>query len=107
SWPVIGYPSDLDAATLEDLKNFFLRWYGPNNATLVVAGNLDEEQTLALIDKYFGGIPAGPAVARAAPGVVSLDADRYISYTDQHVRFPLLTLTYPGVPYAHPDRVPL
>ncbi len=107
SWPVIGYPEDLDAATLEDLRHFFLRWYGPNNATLIVAGNLDESSTLTLIDKYFGGIPAGPAVERAVPTPIVLDQDRYISYVDQNIRFPLLILAYPSVPYSHPDRVPL
>src|SRR5690606_39882565 len=64
SWPVIGYPEDLDAATLADLKHFFLRWYGPNNATLTIGGNIDKEATLALVQKYFGNIPPGPAVEK-------------------------------------------
>ena len=107
SWPVIGYPEDLDAATLDDLKHFFLRWYGPNNATLIVAGNLDEQQTLQMIDKYFGSIPQGPAVERAQPETITLDRDRHVSYVDPNIRFPLLEIAYPTVPYAHPDRVPL
>ena len=107
SWPVIGYPEDLDAATLDDLRHFFLRWYGPNNATLIVAGNLDEPATLAMIDKYFGTIPTGPAVERAVPQAVTLDQDRYVSYVDQNVRFPLLVMAFPSVPYSHADRVPL
>ena len=107
SWPVIGYPADLDAATLDDLRHFFLRWYGPNNATLIVAGNLEESATLAMIDKYFGSIPTGPAVERAVPVPVTLDQDRYVSYVDQNVRFPLLVMSFPSVPYSHPDRVPL
>lgn len=107
SWPVIGYPEDLDAATLDDLKHFFLRWYGPNNATLIVAGNLDEQRTLQMIDKYFGSIPEGPAVERAQPESITLDRDRHVSYVDPNIRFPLLEVAYPTVPYAHPDRVPL
>lgn len=107
SWPVIGYPEDLDAATLDDLQHFFLRWYGPNNATLIVAGNFDENNTLALIEKYFGSIPSGPAVERAEPLAIALDQDRYISYVDQNIRFPLLEIAFPGVPYSDPDRVPL
>lgn len=107
SWPVIGYPEDLDAATLEDLKHFFLRWYGPNNATLIVAGNVDEMATLALIDKYFGSIPRGPGVERALASEVALDADRYVSYVDQNIRFPLLVMSYPTVHYGDPDRIPL
>ena len=54
SWSTIGYLEDLDRATLDDLKKFFLRWYGPNNATLTIGGDLDEEQTLAWVKKYFG-----------------------------------------------------
>lgn len=107
SWPVIGYPEDLDAATLDDLKHFFLRWYGPNNATLIVAGQLDEQSTLAMIDQYFGGIPRGPAVDRAETQTASLDRDRYVSYVDQNIRFPLLVMAYPTVAYSNPDRVPL
>jgi len=107
SWPTIGYPEDLDAATLDDLRHFFLRWYGPNNATLIVAGNLDEEATLAMIGKYFGSIPEGPAVERAQPQDIVVDSDRYVSYLDQNVRFPLLIMTFPGVAYSHPDRVAL
>src|SRR5690606_11059848 len=83
---------------------FFLRWYGPNNATLIVAGNLDEEATLAMIEKYFGSIPAGPAVERAQPQEIVLDSDRYVSYLDQHIRFPLMIMTFPGVAYSHPSR---
>ncbi len=107
SWPVIGYPQDLDAATLDELKNFFLRWYGPNNATLVIAGNIDSDAALELINKYFGGIPAGPAVERAVPEQISLDQDRYISYVDRNIRFPRLVMTFPTVPYSHPDRTAL
>lgn len=107
SWPVIGYPQDLDAATLEDLKNFFLRWYGPNNATLTIGGNLDKDATLALVQKYFGSIPPGPEVEKDQQEPVSLDADRYVSYVDKNIRFPALLFTYPTVSHGHPDRVAL
>jgi zinc protease len=107
SWPVIGYPEDLDAATLDDLKHFFLRWYGPNNATLIIAGDIDEASALAMVEKYFGSIPRGPEVERASPQTISLDSDRYISYVDPNIRFPLLEMSYPAVPFSHADRVPL
>ena len=107
SWPVIGYPEDLDAATLDDLKNFFLRWYGPNNATLVIAGDIDEAGALRLVDKYLGTIPRGPEVERANPQLITLDSDRYISYVDPNIRFPLLEMSYPTVPFSHEDRVAL
>ncbi|HCN84724.1 MAG TPA: peptidase M16, partial [Sphingobacteriaceae bacterium] len=62
SWLTIGYIEDLNRGNVNDLKNFFLRWYGPNNATLTIGGDINKAQTLALIQKYFGSIPAGPAV---------------------------------------------
>lgn len=107
SWPVIGYPEDLDAATLDDLKHFFLRWYGPNNATLTIGGHLDVDETLALVEKYFGPIPPGPEVEKDQRDPVKLDEDRYVSYVDKNIRFPALMFTYPTVHHGHPDRFAL
>lgn len=107
SWSTIGYPEDLDSATLDDLKNFFLRWYGPNNATLTIGGNVDETEVLNLVNQYFGEIPAGPEVLPDSQEAVTLDADRYVSYVDQNIRFPGLFFTFPTVPSDHPDRVAL
>lgn len=107
SWPVIGYPEDLDAATLEDLKNFFLRWYGPNNATVTVGGDVDKAEAIRLAIQYFGEIPAGPAVEDADYPAVTLDEDRYVSYVDDNIRFPALLFTFPTVPLDHPDSVAL
>jgi zinc protease len=106
SWTTIGYIDDLNAASLDDLKNFFLRWYGPNNATLTIAGDVQESQVLALVEKYFGGIPTGPQVKSMQPQSVSLKEDRYISYED-NIKFPLLCFTYPSVESFHPDEAPL
>ena len=107
SWPVIGYPSDLDAATVDDLKRFFLRWYGPNNATLTVGGDVSNEQVMELAVKYFGDIPRGPEVAPASFPAPVVDADRYVSYVDENIRFPALLFTWPTVALSHPDRVAL
>src|SRR4029079_18144957 len=60
----IGTPKDLDAASLDDVKAFFRTWYLPNNATVVVAGDIDKAKTKALVEKYFGPIPAGTLAAR-------------------------------------------
>ncbi|MFG2822007.1 M16 family metallopeptidase [Kitasatospora sp. NPDC048365] len=54
----IGSMADLDAATLEDARNFFRTYYAPNNAVLAIVGDLDPEQTIAWVEKYFGTIPA-------------------------------------------------
>lgn len=56
--PIIGWPEDLDALKIEDLKHWYKRFYAPNNATLVVAGDIDAETVFALAEEYFGAIPA-------------------------------------------------
>jgi zinc protease len=61
----IGSPEDLDAATLDDVKAFFRTWYVPNNATLVISGDVDAATAVALAEKYFGAIPAGVVPDRA------------------------------------------
>lgn len=106
SWPVIGYMDDLDRANVDDVKQFFQRWYGPNNATLTIGGDIDPQQTLAFIQKYFAEIPAGPAVQPTVKQPVVLDKDRYISMQDQ-VHLPLLAMTYPTVYARHDDEAPL
>ncbi|WP_245869381.1 M16 family metallopeptidase, partial [Vibrio fujianensis] len=60
SWQTIGYVEDLDRVDVNDLKAFFLRWYGPNNAVLTIGGDIDIAQTLAWVNRYFGSIPKGP-----------------------------------------------
>ncbi|OOF11447.1 peptidase M16 [Salinivibrio sp. PR5] len=98
SWPVIGYVEDLDRVDVGDLKQFFLRWYGPNNATLTIGGDIDVQQTLAWVNKYFGDIPAGPEVADPEPQPVTLEADRYVTLEDQ-ISQPVLVITFPtGTP---------
>jgi len=106
SWPVIGWPEDLDAAELEDLQRFFLKWYGPNNATLTIGGDIDPAQTLAWIGKYFGPIPAAPQVLKLEPQPGRLDADRYVTLED-NIHLPAIAMLFPTVYYRHPDEAPL
>lgn len=106
SWPVIGHMDDLNRATMPDLKQFFLRWYGPNNATLTIGGAVKAEEILPMVQKYFGTIPAGPAVEKMAKAPAKLDADRYVSMED-NVHLPLLSMTFPTVYAGHPDEAPL
>jgi len=103
----IGFIEDLDAADLDDLKHFFLRWYGPNNATLTIGGYVDEEEVMDLVVKYFGEIPRGPDVENDVKQPAVLDADRYISYVDRNIRFPALFIAFPTVNSDHPDNVAL
>ncbi|MBB5394119.1 pitrilysin family protein [Mucilaginibacter sp. AK015] len=97
SWLTIGYIEELNKVGVNDLKNFFLRWYGPNNATITIGGDLNPKQTLAWVSKYFGSIPRGPMVKNASFPTPVLTADRYVSYTDNYAKLPLLSITYPGV----------
>ena len=106
SWLTIGYIEDLNRVNVQDLKNFFLRWYGPNNAVLTVGGDVTTKQVVAMAEKYFGSIPRGPEVTKTVVPPAVLDKDRYVSYED-NVRFPMLQMVFPTVPNYHPDEVPL
>ena len=106
SWSTIGYLEDLDRADLNDLKKFFLEWYGPNNAVVTIGGDFDTEQTLEWVKTYFGTIPAGPEQADPVYEEVTLEEDRYISLED-NVQLPLLYMAWPTVHANHPDEAPL
>ncbi len=106
SWLTIGYIEDLNRVGVQDLKNFFLRWYGPNNATVTVGGDVNPKEVVALVEKYFGSIPRGPEVKKMELPLPILEKDRYIWYEDK-IRFPLLQMVFPTVPNYHPDEVAL
>ncbi|HEX8222351.1 MAG TPA: pitrilysin family protein [Allosphingosinicella sp.] len=72
----IGSMADLDAATLEDVKNWFRSKYGPNNAVLVIAGDVSADEARPLVDKHFGGIPRGPVNNPASADVPTLAAPK-------------------------------
>ena len=63
SWQTIGSMADLDAATLDDVKTWFRSWYGPNNAVLVLAGDIDLKTAKEKVTRYFGDIPASATLA--------------------------------------------
>jgi zinc protease len=107
SWMTIGYLEDLDRSDVNDLKNFFLRWYGPNNAVLTVGGAVKAAEVVKLAEKYFGSIPRGPEVKPDSFPVVKLDKNRYVSFTDNYARQALLVMVYPTVPEYHKDMVAL
>ncbi|MBL7933011.1 MAG: insulinase family protein, partial [Bacteroidia bacterium] len=102
SWPVIGYVDDLNRANLEDVKNFFLRWYGPNNAILSIAGDFNPADALKMIDKYFGDIKQCPEVKKMRVAPVTIASDKYTAYRDR-TYFPLNLRIYPTVGKYHRD----
>lgn len=106
SWSTIGYLEDLDRASLDDLKSFFLRWYGPNNATLTIGGDIDREETLQLVEKYFGSIPRGAEVDDPDPVPYGVEEDRYFTEED-NVPLARIDMVWPTVYVRHPDEAPL
>jgi zinc protease len=80
---VIGVHEDLTAASVDDVKDFFKTYYTPNNMSLVIAGDFDPTEAKRLVEKYFGTIPAGPALDRPARGVVKLDGEKTIEVNDR------------------------
>ncbi|HXU80241.1 MAG TPA: pitrilysin family protein, partial [Polyangia bacterium] len=90
---VIGSMSDLDSATETDIKNFFTRYYAPNNAMLLVAGDFEVAKTKGLIEKYFGPIPQGPPIKRIPFPPASLAAEKRIAM-EAKVNLPTETITW-------------
>jgi predicted Zn-dependent peptidase len=79
----IGSMADLDAASLDDVKRWFTDNYGPNNAVLVLAGDIDTPTARRLVEKYFGAIPRGPRVAPVSDGPVTLKAPVNLTHKDR------------------------
>jgi len=88
---------DLQNASLDDVKEFYSEYYGPNNATLVIAGDINIEETKALVKKWFGEIKKGPAVAAMKPRPVSLDKTISLSHEDNFAKLPEIRMTFPTV----------
>ena len=103
SWSVIGSLEDLQNATLSDVKKFYERWYGANNATLVVAGDFDPAVIKPQIEQWFGEMRRGPAVEPMKPMPVTLQASRSLWYPDNFAKLPAFTRVYPSVQRFHPD----
>ncbi len=103
NWDVIGSLEDLQNATLQDVKDFYNRWYVPNNVTLTIAGDFDINQTKAWVEKYFGEIKRGEAIPKMEKQAVILTETKKLYYEDNFARLPLLTVAWPSVYEYHPD----
>jgi zinc protease len=103
NWQVIGSLEDLQNATLGDVKEFFRRWYVPNNCTLIIAGDFDTVQAKKWVEKYFSEIKRGeevtPIVKR--PGMIKETVKFY--HEDNFARLPRLTMDWVAVEQFHPD----
>lgn len=101
SWSTIGSMADLSAASLDDVKDFFRTYYTPNNASIVVAGDVNADSVRALARQMFGEIPRGPAIARARPAPFTL-RDTTVVLEDR-VQLPRLYLAWHTVPEYSAD----
>jgi zinc protease len=101
SWPVIGYMEDLTAASQQDVVEFFKKYYAPNNASLVIAGDIDFDRTRALVEKWFGELPRGAVVEPVAPPPAMLTEVKRQTITDQ-VSLPRLYLAWLTPRYFSP-----
>ncbi|CAN5187641.1 pitrilysin family protein [soil metagenome] len=107
SWQVIGSLDDLQAATLDDVHQFYNDWYVPNNATLVIAGDFDSDQAREWIHKYFDEIPRGDDIEHMEKKPARLTEAKKLYHEDNFARLPELRMTWPGVELYHPDSYPL
>ncbi len=101
-WPVIGSMADLQAATLEDVRNFFRTYYTPNNASLAIAGDVTPREARRLVERYFGDIPRGPAVTRPTPPAVLVPAD-VVAALEDRVQLPRVYNAWHTVKAFAPD----
>ena len=92
-WPVIGSMEDLSAAGYEDVVGFFKTWYGPNNASLVVAGDIDPKEARRLVEKWFADVPKGTRVEPIAAPPAALSEEKRVTLEDR-VQLPRLSMAW-------------
>jgi zinc protease len=97
SWTVIGEMQDLTNATVEDVKAFHRKFYSPNNAFLVITGDINKDEVKAMVEKYFGEIPAGEKIEKRAAQPAVLSSTVKLYHEDNFARAPQLTMVFPSV----------
>ncbi|HSI69703.1 MAG TPA: pitrilysin family protein, partial [Gillisia sp.] len=97
SWQVIGELEDLQSATVEDVKEFYEKFYGPNNATLVIAGDFEKADAKELVEKYFGEIKRLQEVRPMEVQYASLDETKRLYHEDNFATAPQLNMVWPAV----------
>ncbi len=98
---------DLQAATLDDVKEFYEQYYGAGNATLVIAGDINLQEAKEKVKNWFGEIPKGPEVQKPQPQQVSLSASKSLFFEDNFAKLPELRIVFPSVEEYHKDSYPL
>jgi len=97
NWEVIGEMDDIKNATLDDVKSYYNHFYGPNNATLVLAGDFNSDSVKVLINKYFGEIKSHGEVAVRSAMIPALDKTVKLYHEDNFANVPELTIVWPVV----------
>ena len=98
---VIGSHADIEAARLDDVREFFRQYYAPNNASLAIVGDIDKAKTKALVEKYFGPIPAGPPVPKIDAKTPPVTSERRAVVGDQ-VELPRVYMAWLTDPIYQP-----
>jgi predicted Zn-dependent peptidase len=105
-WHIVGYMSDLDNITLEDVKNHYRVYYAPNNATAVVAGDVNPKEVMKLMHKYYDDIPAQPPPPKVGTVEPEQRGER-IAYIHKIAQMPAFVVGYHIPEFGHPDTYPL
>ena len=100
---VIGEMEHLDAATLEEFRNYHKTYYGPNNAVLIVAGDIDSNKTEELVRKYFDEVPTGNVVVRNFPKEEPITTNTKAVAYDENIQIPMLLATFRTPGFAERD----
>lgn len=103
NWTTIGQLPDLQAATLEDVKEFYDEFYGAGNASLVIVGDIDVKQTKKKVAQWFGEIPRGPEVPAITPRPGVLLESKHLYFEDDFAKLPEIRIVFPTVEEYHPD----
>jgi len=103
SWDVIGSLEDLQNATVADVREFYEKWYGVNNATLVIAGDINSEEAKTLVEKYFGELKPRAEIEKIAARPAVLNETKLLYHEDKFANLPDLEMIWPTVEQYHPD----
>jgi zinc protease len=101
-WPTIGWMRDIESISIDDCREFYRTYYAPNNATVVIVGDVDEEAALALIESRYGAIPSQAIPADRAPAEPEQTGERRASW-GKPVTADKLRIGYKAPPLGHPD----
>ena len=96
SWPTIGYHEHLNKATIKDFQEFYNEFYQPNNACLVISGDINVDETKQYVREYFGSIPKGKEIERRNTNMKDLKGTTEVTIDDEKAQVPALFVGYRG-----------